>query len=176
MRQRLALPAWQVAAVQGESNGAAGRRKLLQAMGKAEDGSSLVELSLLVPILSLMMMGVVDLGRGYYLAIEVSHSANAGAVYGSQNPTDKIGMQNAAVADAADVAGFSTSNVTVTTGCECSDGSSPSSNCSVVPTCSANVVNFVQVRTAFTYQTMIPYPGIPNTLLLTGNSRMRAEY
>lgn len=143
---------------------------------RAEDGSSLVELALLLPVFTLMLLGVVDLGRAYYLAIEVSHSASMGALYGSRNPTDVSGMQTAAVADAADVPGFRASNVTVTTGCECSDGSSPSIGCSAVPACSSNKVTFVKVRTAFTYQTLFPYPGLPGTIQLTGSSQVRAEY
>jgi Flp pilus assembly protein TadG len=141
-----------------------------------EEGSSLLELALLLPLFFLMMVGTADFGRAYYLSIEVSHAANAGAEYGSQNPSDTSGMKAVAVADAADVPGFSTSNVTVTTGCECSDGTSASTNCTTTPSCSANAVTFVQVSTSFSYTSMLPYPGIPSPLTLQGFARMRAPY
>ena len=147
-----------------------------QSLLRAEEGSSLLELALVLPVLCLMLVGTADFGQAYYLNIEVSRAAYAGAIYGSQTPADTSGMRAAAVADAADVPGFSTSNVTVTTGCECSDGSSASTNCSVTPSCSANAVTFVQVNTSFSYQSMLPYPGIPSPLTLKGLSRMRAPY
>ncbi|MBE7159246.1 MAG: pilus assembly protein, partial [Rhodospirillales bacterium] len=62
----------------------------------------MVELALLLPLLLLLLVGAVDLGRAFYVAIEVSSAASAGAVYGTQNPTDTAGMQNAAALNAPD--------------------------------------------------------------------------
>ena len=62
----------------------------------SEAGNSLVETGFFLPLLLLLLMGVADFGRAYYLAIEVAGAAHAGAVYGAQNITDTTGMQNAA--------------------------------------------------------------------------------
>jgi hypothetical protein len=84
-------------------------------------------------------------------------------------------MQNAAVADAQDVPSFTTSSVTATYGCECSDGSSPVASCASTPSCGTmNVVDYVQVSTSATYTPILPYPGIPSTFTLSGSARMRA--
>jgi Flp pilus assembly protein TadG len=142
---------------------------------QSESGSSLVEMALVLPVLFLLLMGVVDFGRAYYLAIEVSQAAHTAALYGSQNPTDTTGMQNAAVADAPDVPSFTTSSVTATYGCECSDGSSPIATCATNPACGGMItVNYVQVNTSVSYSAMFPYPGIPSPLTLRGSARMRA--
>jgi Flp pilus assembly protein TadG len=142
---------------------------------QSESGSSLVEMALVLPILFLLLMGVVDFGRAYYLAIEVSQAAHTAALYGSQNPTDTTGMQSAAVADAPDVPSFTTSSVTATYGCECSDGSSPIASCATNPACGGMItVNYVQVNTSVSYSAMFPYPGIPSPLTLRGSARMRA--
>ena len=53
-----------------------------------EEGSSLVEVALVLPMMLLLLVGSVDFGRGYYAAMEVSSAANAGACYGVQEPTD----------------------------------------------------------------------------------------
>jgi Flp pilus assembly protein TadG len=152
-----------------------GGRSLAFKVLNSNDGTSLIETSLVLPVLFLLLIGVVDFGRGYYLAIEVSQAAHSAALYGSQNPSDITGMQNAAVADAPDVPSFSTSSVTVTSGCECSDGSSPVANCATNPTCGGLVtVNYVQVKTSVSYSAMFPYPGIPSPLTLSGSARMRA--
>jgi Flp pilus assembly protein TadG len=142
---------------------------------RCEAGSSLIELALLLPVLFLLLLAVVDFGRAYYLAIEVSQAAHTAALYGSQNPTDTTGMQNAAVADAPDVPNFTTSSVTATYGCECADGSLPVSGCTTNPSCGAlNVVDYVQVNTSTSYSALFPYPGIPSPLTLRGSARMRA--
>lgn len=142
----------------------------------SDSGTSLIELALVLPVLLLLLTGAVDFGRAYYLDIEVTHAAHAAALYGSQNPSDTVGMQNAAVADAVDVPTFSTSSVSVSYGCECSDGSSAVVGCTTAPICSTNIVSYVQVDTSMTYSAMLPYPGIPSPLTLRGTARMRAGY
>ena len=132
-------------------------------------------MALVLPVLFLLLMGVVDFGRAYYLAIEVSQAAHTSALYGSQNPSDITGMQNAAVADAPDVPNFTASSVVATSGCECSDGSSPVANCATNPSCGGMItVSYVQVNTSVSYSALFPYPGIPSPLTLRGSARMRA--
>ena len=142
---------------------------------RCERGSSLVELAIILPVLSLLFLGVADFGQAYYMAIEVSHAADSAALYGSQDPIDIAGMKSLAVLDAPDVPNFSTSSVTVTHGCECSDGSSPVPSCTTAPTCSANVVNYVQVNTSVPFRLFFPTTGIPASITLTGSAKMRAS-
>ena len=52
-----------------------------------EDGQSLVELALTVPILLLLLLGAAELARVAYAAIEVSNAAEAAVRYGAQNST-----------------------------------------------------------------------------------------
>jgi Flp pilus assembly protein TadG len=149
-----------------------GQRTLsLFAPAARERGSSLVEFALMLPFLTLLLLGVIDLGRAYYVNVEVSNAAYTGALYGTQNHSDTTGMQNAATGDAPDVAGIT---ATATYGCECSDGSNAVPSCSTQPTCSVNVVNYVQVTTSATYKPMFPWPGIPSSLALQGSAKLRA--
>ena len=136
-----------------------------------EAGASLVEFALLLPFLCLLLLGVIDFGRAYYLGIEVRNAAHAGALYGTQNSTDITGMQNTALGDAQDVTGMT---ATATYGCECSDGSSVTPLCGTQPTCGVNSVNYVQVTTAATYRTLFPWPGIPSSVALQGSAKLRA--
>jgi Flp pilus assembly protein TadG len=136
-----------------------------------EDGSSILETTLLMPFLVLLLMGAVDFGRAYFMAIEVSSAAEAGALYGTQNASDTAGMVTAATLDAPEVSNLAP---VATYGCECSDGSSVSASCTSLPLCTYNVVNFVEVDTAATYTPIFPYPGIPTSIALTAKARMRA--
>jgi Flp pilus assembly protein TadG len=135
-----------------------------------------VEFAILIPVLSLLVLGAIDFGRAYYLGIEVTNAARAGAQYGMLNPSDTGGMRLAADSDAqeavsaSDVTGW---NATPTWGCECSDGTNQRQGCSPAPTCTVNVVNYVQVTTSATYKTLIPWPGIPATIPLSGQATMR---
>ena len=153
------------------------RRRLLRRLAWAgeERGSSLVELGLVLMTLLLMLIGVIDFGRAYYLSVEVSSAAYAGALYGSQNNSDTAGMQSAASTDAADVSGLS---AVATYGCECSDGSGTSSaKCTSAPTgCNSgtNTVNYVKVTTSATYTLLFPWPNLPRTIALQGSAQLHA--
>jgi Flp pilus assembly protein TadG len=138
-----------------------------------ESGSSLVELALLSSLFLLLLVGSVDLGQACYVAIEISAAANAGAQYGIQNPTNTAGMQKAALLSAANLSGATAS---ASWGCECSDGSSASASCSVVPSCSVNIVKYVTVATGMMYKPPLAFPGVPYTLALKGSARLRADY
>jgi Flp pilus assembly protein TadG len=136
-----------------------------------QSGTSLPETALVLPVLILMLTGLVDLGRAYYYAISVSSAAHAAAVYGVQNPTDVQGMMSAASASAPDISSL---NTNASYGCECHDGTSAVADCSAPPSCSENYVNYVAVTTSATFQTIIPYPGLPSSFTLQGNARMRS--
>ena len=143
---------------------------------ETECGSSLVELAVLAPILCFLFVGAADFGRAYFFATVVSRCAYTAALYGSQNPSDTAGTQQAALADATDLPGFTTSNVSVLTGCECSDGTLASASCSASPSCAANLVNYVEVDTSYSYTAILPYPGIVSPLTLHGSARMRSVH
>ncbi len=85
---------------------------------EANEGTSILEAALILPVLLLMLVVAVDLGRAYYVAIEVASAAHAGALYGAQYPTDTNGMIAASKLDALDVP---TLSVVAAYGCECSD-------------------------------------------------------
>jgi Flp pilus assembly protein TadG len=135
---------------------------------RPERGSSLVELALMLPVLGLLLFGAIDFGRGYYLSIEVTNAARAGAQFGLSNASTAR-MQSAATSDAPDVAGIT---ATATYGCECPDGTGQIPNCSSSPGC-ANAVNYVQVTTNATYTPLIPWPGVPSSIPLQGQATMR---
>lgn len=137
---------------------------------KRDDGSSLIETAILLPFFLFMFVGVVDLGRAYYVSIELTSAAHNGALYGIQNPMDASGMQTASSQGASNLAGVST---TATYGCECSDGSATSASCSNVPSCTYNYVSYVDVVSSVQYVPIFRYPGLPGTMTFYKESRMR---
>ena len=55
-------------------------------MGKGTEGQSLVELALVAPILLLLLIGIVDIGRLFYYTTALTNGVREGAVYASLNP------------------------------------------------------------------------------------------
>lgn len=150
-----------------------------RAFCKAKDGAALVELAAVIPVLLLVLFGAIDLGRAYYVGLEVANAAHAGAEYGSQNPGNTAGIAAAALQSAPDLP-----NLTVNApiwGCECSDGSSYSANCSASPSCTANstrggnVVHRVQVTASASYKPLVPWPVVPSSVTLTNTATIRGN-
>ena len=71
-----------------------------------QKGTALLELALVWPLLSLVLLGVIDFGRIFYASIEVTNAAHAGVQYGARSLTlanDTAGMQSAAINDAVEM-------------------------------------------------------------------------
>jgi Flp pilus assembly protein TadG len=141
----------------------------------------------MLPFLLLLLMGVLDFGQLFYLAIEVSDAARAGAQYGYQNSTtqmDTSGMIAAAEDDAVDVSTWGTNVASY--GCMCSDGTDQSqiaastSLCTIPPSsCTSKgtqLVNYVQVQTQAIYAPVLPLPGLPSTITLNGSATYWAPH
>jgi Flp pilus assembly protein TadG len=173
IRSQMGNPCWRL--------GLVSRAALRRFRMNSEEGNSLVEVALLLPILTMLLVGTVDLGRLAYMSIEVSNAARAGVQYGQQNPTtwaDTTGMQTAATNDATDLVGANNGNLTAvaTYWCQCSDGTTVTPNCSPgTPSCATtHRVNYVKVVTTATYKPWFSCPGIPSSTTLTSQAVMRA--
>lgn len=136
-------------------------------------GSSILETVLLAPVFVFALVATVDFGQGYYTSNQIAFAAHAAALYGVQYPTDTTGITAAATSGSGTIPGMT---VTVTTGCECSDGTGASDSCASTPSCPMNVVDYVDVKTNMTYTSILPYPGIPSTINMVGRSRLRTAH
>lgn len=58
-------------------------------------GQSLVELAFAMPLLLLLLLGTIDMGRLFFDYIEMRNAAAEGATYGSRNPADSAGIVSA---------------------------------------------------------------------------------
>jgi Flp pilus assembly protein TadG len=136
-------------------------------------GVAMVELAAVFPVLVLVFMAVVDVGRMFLMSIAMANAAHAGVLYGAQNATtstDYTGMQNAAYNDAAGVSGIT---ATASRFCQCSNGSMVQcgSSCSN----GNGAITYVKVQTSGTFTTLINYPGLPSSIPLQFTAAMRAQ-
>lgn len=145
----------------------------------ADGGAALVELVVALPVLLVVLIGTADFGRVFYLAIELTNAARAGAQYGATNrgtSGDIAGME-AVARGSVNIAGI---NATASRLCQCAmaDGSFPDTVlCEADPATACPTPKFrvitVTVTTSKTFNTISPYPGIPNSLNISRMSVMR---
>ncbi len=64
-------------------------------------GQGLVEFALALPVLMLILMGAVDLGRAFSIRIAVTNASREGARFGISHPTDVSGIKNHAIQEAS---------------------------------------------------------------------------
>jgi len=167
----------------------------------SQSGQTLLEVALMLPLLLLLTLGVIELGRYAYISILVDSAARAGAAYGAQSggtSTDTAGIVTAADNDFKNN-GQNVSKLTVTSviscGCDnagtltvdfttaagCSDATSPGlaaliSAC-VPPTGSGHWVATVAVTGSGTFNSLFNAPGIgiPSSISVSKTATMRVQ-
>lgn len=65
-------------------------------------GTSLVEFALILPVLMILVVGLIDLGRGWSMVGVISNAAREGARFGSSHPLDNPGIKNRVMEEAKD--------------------------------------------------------------------------
>jgi Flp pilus assembly protein TadG len=70
---------------------AATRRGAAWKTRRRRAGQSLVELALLLPLLTLILLGTTDLGRAFFYHVRLTNAVREGVLFGAQYPTYVIG-------------------------------------------------------------------------------------
>jgi Flp pilus assembly protein TadG len=137
---------------------------------RASSGQTVVEVALLLPLLLLLLVGLIELGRYAYFDILISNAARAGAQYGAQSliqAADVAGIRRAAQND-----GLAAMTITATQQCGCAAASL--GGCPTGAVCPQPLV-YVQVTATDRYNSLFRYPGIPRNLTLTSTVTMRVS-
>jgi Flp pilus assembly protein TadG len=148
----------EASAVRRESNG--------------ERGQAMIEFALILPVLLLILVGVIELGRAAYFYLEVADAAKAGAQFGSQtmanaeNPAAILqAAQNNAVDLPTNLSGYLTSQVT----CTC-PGTGVASPCGGAAGCAYPTVYLTVIVTNYPLNPIFTYPGLPSTFNINNYS------
>ena len=138
----------------------------------SERGMAIVEFAILLPVMTMLLIGLVEIGRFAYYSIMVANAARAGAQYGAQNlqtAADWNGMEQAALNDGSNV-GLSFPDAP-SYACQCADGSP--STCDATDCSSSHRLTYVEVDTQGTYNSLFNYPGLPSTITVNGQATMQ---
>ncbi len=144
---------------------------------------ALVEFAIVVPLLALLLIGLVEIGRFAYFSIAVGNAARAGAQYGAfsaANAADATGIKAAAKADGQNNIKIIDASSQVVCSCwnSATGTETPAPPASGVcgQTCTSGVqVTYVQVDTTGSYSSMFRYPMLPSTFSVSARAVMRVH-
>lgn len=133
-----------------------------------QDGQSLIEAALVLPIFVTLLLGAAELAGVTRASISVANSAKAGVQYGAQSgdtAQDATGIADAAQRESPDLTLTTTSSFR----CECSDGTP--FDCTVNTACpTTHKEEIVTVNTQATVNPLIRLPGLPTSYTLHGQA------
>jgi Flp pilus assembly protein TadG len=139
----------------------------------AQAGQALLEVALVTPLLLLLAVGIIEIGRYAYYSILVADAARAGAQYGAQNlatAADTAGIKTAAENDGQNLSEL---KVTVQHECGCT-GSSIGGTCPATGCASPNhALVYVKVTVTGKFNSLFKYPGIPQSIDCDSTELMR---
>ena len=147
-------------------------------MNKNDEGQAVLELAIVMPLLVLLFLGAVEFGRLWYVDIEVTNAAQAGAAYGAQNhalASDVSGITRVAINDGGNLHTFDSnwtttgSDVTVQNLCG-NVYSDPPAPCTGGPQ-----IEYVKVNTQVTMPSLFGFYWFASTYTLHGQAIMRVE-
>ena len=135
-------------------------RPSLRRIIRGKRGQSLVEFALIAPVLIILMLGTIDYGRVYFAYVSVTNGARNGAQFASESTTaaaDIDGIRTAAIGDTSELLNTSPTNpdVTVATGTDTQGRL------------------YADVTMQYTFTTMFPWPGLPNSMNVARTVRTR---
>jgi Flp pilus assembly pilin Flp len=150
------------------------RRPWLARLLRGEAGVSAVELAMIAPFLSLLMVGMIDYGLVWSRNMELANAVRAGTQYAMirrpiQGDTSAIRQQ---VIDTAPSPKVGSHDPEVSLFCECPSGAA-------TPTCDPGVCapedmqTFISITLSEQYPLLLGYPGFNNPITLTQTSTMR---
>lgn len=134
---------------------------------RRDDGAVMVELALVLPVLMLLVLGMLDLGRAYNYWIDETHLANQAARLAAVNASPPGGGSiQAYVRAQASTAELRNGSDSIT---------SPLQVCVSFPSGTSNVGDPVTVEAHATYR-WLPFLGLSATqTTITGRATMRLE-
>jgi hypothetical protein len=142
-------------------------------LGYTTAGQSLVEFALILPLLVILLVGAIEIGRAAYYAIAVTNASRAAVQYGAQNSytaSQQTEIKQAAMDDFGSPM-LSPDNVTMSFFYTREDGTP--ADCGIIDCNAIRIIRYLKVITQFQLTPLIGFPGVPASFVLTGEADMR---
>lgn len=130
------------------------------------EGTAALELGLLTPLLVLILVSVVEIGRGAYEAMQVRYAVEAGMQYAANYDWDATKIATA-VTSASSASGMA-ATPTPTTFCGC-PSTSGITQISCTSTCSSGDApgTYIQINATLPHTQILALPGMPSSFTAT---------
>lgn len=142
-----------------------------------DKGAIAVEYALILPVLSLLLVAVADLGMYIHQRMMVQDLSRAAAQYvihgGNPEDVEENVFTGSFVAQRAASEGR-TVTYTAVKECECSDGATVSCSSGTCPA-GDYLRSFFTTSVESSFMPIFPYPGLPSTMILRGASHMQYD-
>lgn len=140
------------------------------------EGVAATEFALIVPVLVLMLIGMMDFGLYINAQMKMQHYARSAAEYvanGGELANIEADLLPGGPNAPDTVNDFSNLAFTSNLECECDGGVSVSCD----GTCDADeyMRTFVDITVQMNYETLFPYPGLPDSINLAGSARRQIQ-
>jgi Flp pilus assembly protein TadG len=126
-------------------------RATLRRLAAGCGGSIALEFALALPVLTLLLFGLLDLGRFSMQKSALLQGAQEGANYGIQYPTDTAGITSTAQTATGLTGVTATPNVF----CECTSGQVPPATCGTTCPGGGSPKKYVQVTTTKSFASVL---------------------
>jgi hypothetical protein len=143
---------------------------------RGDSGQALAETAFTLPLLFVMLLGGVELGRAAYVATEVTNAARAAAQYGAMNGggfLDQSGMLAAANADAGNLGGgLQWASGYPSVSCSCSGTGTASCAAGTDPSgcVGSQLLVTVNVQLKYNLNAVFRVRGLPTTYTVYGSA------
>lgn len=136
-------------------------------------GTAALELGLLTPLLVLILVSVVEIGRGAYEAMQVRYAVEAGMQYAANNDYNAAGIMTAVTSASSAVGMTATPAPTQFCGCPGTNGITPIACTSY---CSSGTPGtapsdppgtYIQINATLPHTEILALPGMPTSFTAT---------
>jgi Flp pilus assembly protein TadG len=149
-------------------------RDLVHAAVRDKSGAAAIEFAFMIPLLTLMVVSVSDIGLAVYRKMQVEDAAQAGAQYAIVHGFDTSGISSAVTSATNSTAITASPSPVQFCGCPTSTGVS-SVSCGTVCTGGAQAGTYATVSAQATYYTLINYQIVAATYTYNAQSTARLQ-
>jgi Flp pilus assembly protein TadG len=140
-----------------------------------DKGTAAIEFGLVGTTLTLLMLGLMDFGMGFWEQIQVGNAARAGAQYAIFNGWNQSGISTA-VTSATSLASISASPApSQSCGCPSASSGITSATCGTSCTGGGAAGTYVTVNAQASYTPIFPISGFSSVVTLTATATVRID-
>lgn len=149
-------------------------RRLVPSIIRDTGGAAAIEFGFMIPLFSLMVVSVTDIGLAVYRKMQVENAAQAGAQYAIARGFSQAGISNAVTGATNSSAVSASPEPGQFCGCPANIGVSTVS-CGTVCAGGAVAGTYAKVSAQATYHTLINYQIVGNIYVVSAQSTVRLQ-